>query len=362
MSELFRYIEQAFVIPSDTPAIDVSSDSTLQKSLRAQISKGLPPDRIRGIAGDFILKHFGSPAADPVLLGKQCLTFATQVLALPSPGQDAIDQLVAKVFRSGATKLVGSKGFLADKALLDDALVCVKITTAFDRVNAHDLVAMRQAIAFVEDFAAGKVNDTTAEGIRTTLRRPIRIPSEFVKSLTAVANSPPSPPAPDPAAEVAARQRAALMDEQRHLKNAYEAIMGLPPEQFELTPANVKADRKPLRNATSGSSGEGVSGGGGAGGVADGASAPPTFVAVPKAAIERLGADVRQTLEKANIDIAGAPVSRVITAIKTRWQDVSRQLAPYQVPAPAKVFRVGVHLFAVQDSAPTTSPATKEAL
>ena len=53
----------------------------------------------------------------------------------------------------------------------------MKITTAFDRVNAHELVAMRQTIAFIEDFAAGKVSDEPAEDVRAILRRPIRIPS-----------------------------------------------------------------------------------------------------------------------------------------------------------------------------------------
>jgi hypothetical protein len=300
--------------------------------------------------------------ADPFHLKKQCLSFADQLLALPSPGKGAIDQIVSKVFRSDATKLVGSKPFLADKALLDDALVCVKITTAFDRVNANDLVAMRQTIAFIEDFAAGKVIDDTAKGIGKTLRRPIRIPSEFVKSLTLNTDRPQLPPALDPSIEAAARQRTALMAEQQHLKTAYDTIMGLPPDQFELKPVSGKVDREAVRNATVRSSGKVESGGGGSVSAGDAVSAAPTFLAIPKAAIERFGGDVRKTLEKANIDVASASVSHVITAIKRQWQDVSQQLAPYQVPAPAKVFRVGVHLFAVQDSAPATARGAKEAL
>jgi hypothetical protein len=357
MAELFRYIEQSFVIPSATPAIDVGSESDLQKGLR-----GLPPDRIREQASEFILKQFSSPVADPFHLGTQYLSFGSQLLSLSAPETRAVEQLVSKVFGSDASTLVGSGPFMSDKALLDDTLVCVKITTAFDRVNATDLVAMRQAIAFIEDFAAGKVTDVTAEGIRTTLRRPIRIPSEFVKSLTVNPDSPQLRPSPDPAADPAAQQRTVLMADQRNLKSAYETIMGLPPDQFELRPVSVKADRITARNAAGRSSAKKVSGGAGSGSFADAVSAAPTFLAVPQAAIERLGGDVRQTLEKANIDFAGAPVSHVITAIKRQWQDVSRRLAPYQVPAPAKVFRIGVHLFAVRDSAPTTAPGTKEAL
>jgi hypothetical protein len=229
-------------------------------------------------------------------------------------------------------------------------------------VNAHNLVAMRQAIAFIEDFAADKVTDVTAEGLRKTLRRPIRIPTEFVKSLTVIVDRPQSPPAQDPATEAATRHRTALMNEQRHLRSAYEAIMGLPPDHFELTPFSVNADRGAIAASNNRSSGKEVSAGEGPGSEADAVSAPPTFLAIPKAAIERFGGDVRKTLEKANIDVTGAPVSHVITAIKRRWQNVSQQLAPYQVPASAKVFRVGVHLFAVQDNALAPVPGTKEAL
>jgi hypothetical protein len=307
---------------------------------------------------DSAKSHFSSPVADPLQLGKKYLSFGSQLLSLHSPGTHAVDQLVSKVFGSDATKLVGSKPFLADKALLDDALVSVKMVTAFDRVNAHNLVAMRQAIAFIEDFAAGKLTDVTAEGISETLRRPIRIPSEFVKSLTVIPDRPQLPPATDPAIEATARQRTALMAEQQHLKTAYDTIMGLPPDQFELRPLHGKSDQKRVRNAT----GKIESGGGGSVSEGEAVSAAPTFLAIPNAAIERLGGDVRKTLEKANIDVAGVPVSHVITGIKRRWQDVSQQLAPYQVPAPAKVFRVGVHLFAVQDSAPSTARSTKEAL
>jgi hypothetical protein len=94
------------------------------------------------------------------------------------------------------------------------------------------------------------------------------------------------------------------MAEQGHLKSTYEAIMGLPPDQFELKPMS---DQKPTSGATGPRSGKEVSGGpmsdqkatGEAAGpssgkeVSDGVassgssvSAPPTFLAVPKAVIE----------------------------------------------------------------------------
>jgi len=92
----------------------------------------------------------------------------------------------------------------------------------------------------------------------------------------------------------------------------------------------------------------------------DAASAAPSFLAISDAAIKRLGSDVQKSLERAKIDIAGMPVSYVISQIKREWQDVSQQLAPYQAPAPTKVFRLGAHLFAVQDSAATIAPGSGE--
>jgi hypothetical protein len=117
------------------------------------------------------------------------------------------------------------------------------------------------------------------------------------------------------------------------------------------------ADRKTDGNAASRTSDHEKSRAG-CGGEGDATGAAATFLSVSDAAIERLGSDVRQTLEKKNIDIAGAPVSHVIAAIKSQWQDVSRQLAPYQAPAPIRVFRLGAHLFAVEDSAAATPETT----
>jgi len=361
VAELFRYIQHAFVVPSTTQPIDVGRQSDLQDSLRDGISRNLPADRVRGIADAFIAKHFNSPQDDPFQMRSQLLSFGER-LAPAVPGTNGIKQHVAATFGSDAARLAGSDPFLADKALLDDLLVCVKITTAFDRVNAHDLVAMRQVIAFIEDFAADKVADTSVEGIRATLRRPIRIPNEFVNPVTVRADGPPSLPPAEPPDDSAARQRDALIAEQGHLKRAYEAIMSLPPDQFELRPMKIQAARQVAREAAGRTAIGEDRDGGRVFGEDDEDGTPPALLSIPGAVIEKLGGDVRTTLKKANIDVADAPVSQAIAAIKRQWQDVSRRLAPYQVPAPARVFRVGAHLFAVDDSAVTTAPPRKEAL
>lgn len=358
MAELFRYIERNFVAPSGKEAIDVGRQSDLQNSLRDAISERLPRDRLRSMADGFITEHFRSPREDPLQIGQQLRSFRER-LAQPLDGTDAINQLIAATFNSDARGLVASDAFLADKALLDDILVSVKISTGFDRVNAHDLVAMRQVIAFIEDVASNRLADGTAEGIRAALRRPIRIPSEFVFQVATSAEGQPSPPS-EPRDESAARQRASLLAEQQHFKRAYEMIMSLPPDQFEMKPVSSKADGKVTRNSSRSTSTKETSRRGECTYATDAKSATPTFLAISDDAIEQLGVDVNKTLERAKIDIAGAPVSQVIANIKRKWQDVSEQLAPYQAPAPTKVFRLGAHLFAVQDSAATIATGTGE--
>ena len=83
MAELFRYIQQAFVVPSVRPAIDVARRSDLQDRLRAAISQGLPAERLRSIADGFLVQHFASPLDDPTHLGKQLLSFSGQI-AMPA--------------------------------------------------------------------------------------------------------------------------------------------------------------------------------------------------------------------------------------------------------------------------------------
>ena len=170
------------------------------------------------------------------------------------------------------------------------------------------------------------------------------------------------PPPPDPAIEAAARQRTALMAEQQHLKRAYETIMGLPPDQFELKPVRIKADRKPARNVAGRGSGKEASGGADSTAGADAVSATPPSLPFRKRPLNVWAATFGRHSRRRISTSPDAPVSHVIAGIKRQWQDVSQQLAPYQAPAPAKVFRVGAHLFAVQDGAATTAPGTGEAL
>jgi hypothetical protein len=349
MSELFRYIEQAFVLPAITPGIDVSGESDLQHSLHSAISRHLPPIEIRGIASDFLDKHFPSPATAPFRLGSQYLSFRSKWRAEFSTTSPNINNVISNVFDSKVGKLTASKAFLSDKALLNDTLVAVKLVTGFDRVNAVNLVSMRQVIAFLEDLTAGNLSEITVESIKAALLRPIIIPQEFVDALKAKPME--LPQMQDATVDTASHDRATLVQEQLALKSAYDTIMGLQPHQFELKSREVNTIGAGSVQIAQETSEVGFSRAGQA------VNAAPVFLRVAQTEVDRLGDDIRHALAKANIDVLAVPVSNAVESIKRRWQNVSRQLAPYQVPAAAKIFRVGVHLFAIRDLPATTEAA-----
>ena len=369
MTELFRFIEQAFVVPAPTDAIDVGSQSDLQTKLRSAISTGQSPNQIRTIASEFLDENFPTAGDNPIPIASELISFSTQLLALATPTQKSVNDLVGNVFDSDAGTLVTSSDFLASKMLLNDTLVCVKLLTGFDRVDATSLVTMRQAVQFLEDLAGERLSDFTPAGIQNTLQRPILIPKVFIDGLQAMANVPPPlPPPPNPSGDPATQRRTALLAEQNALQTAYDTIMSLQPHEFELQPAatgrtsplltgpahppypelgrqtaSTTFDPNAVTDAVAAIPQES----------AEARIAVPTFLALSPAAIQRFEPIVQQTLAKSSIDLQRAPVSHVIAVVKRQWQQVSRQLAPEQIPSPSPVYRVGVHLF-------TTQPATVE--
>ena len=349
MAELFRYIEQAFALPNATGAIDTQSDSPFQTSLRKAVSQRQSPDQIRGIAGKFLDGHFPQRSNNP--LSDQMFSFARQLQGLASPSEKTVGDLVQSVFDTNAEMLVNSDDFLHNKDLLNDALISVKLVTGFDRVNAADLAIERQAIAFLEDFAAGNVTTFTPAALKAAFHRPIRIPKLLVDALQPAPQSTP-PPLTPPDAGTADKQRAALEAQQRALQSVYEGILSLQAYEFELKALSVRATPalSSLHVAEPGSTHSVSSETAAAPNPTSALPSPPLALTVPSAVIERLGTDVRNTLKKYSIDVVNTPVSNAVTSIRKQWQNVSRQLAPYQIPAPTAVFRVGVNLFAIQAS------------
>ncbi|MGF6853952.1 hypothetical protein [Paraburkholderia sp. CI3] len=357
MAELFRYIQQAFVVPAATDAINVARESGLQQLLTRALADQAPPERLRSIAGEFLQGKFSSPVADPFQLGPALRKLRTALLAPPNPDQSSIESAVQQAFGSPAAALAASGPFQSDTGLLDDTLVCVKLVSGFDRVNANDLLQMRRAAAYVADLAAGRVTDFSAKGIRAAFSRPVRIPQALVDGLK------PSPdPNPPPAQTTPADGgNAALLTEQRSLQTAYETLMGLSPLELRMVPVPVSgpttqqaATAPPAGPASEPPGHAPVARENGAFTGHANAAVPAALVVSP-AALDRLGPDVLRVLSQASIDPATAPVPDVVAAIRLRWRDVSRQLAPVQIPAPVPVFRVGAHLFAIQ---PTTAPSS----
>ena len=367
MTELFRYIEQAFALPDSTGAIDTQSDSPFQNSLSDAVSENQSPEQIRSLAGGFLDEKFPPEGENPLQLSGPLLSFSKQLQALASPSQQAVAYLIESVFGRDAEGLVNSDEFSEDKGLLNDTLISVKLVTGFDRVNAADLATMRQTIAFLEDFADGDVPAFTASAIQAAFRRPIRIPKQFVDALQAAPQTTPIPPPPSSPDQTASdAQRANLLADQRALQSAYEAIMALQPHEFEIRPIPVQDQRAVHRpeaapQATTPAETLGAYRGSAAQSTSSAASVPMALT-VSSRFVERLGPEVRNTLDKSAIDIANAPVSNVVAAIRKQWQNVSGQLASSQIPAAAPVFRVGTQLFAIQPAMKTESATPISAL
>jgi hypothetical protein len=341
MAELFRYIEQSFALPDPTGTIDTQNESTFQTNLRKAVSQHQSPDQIRAMASKFLDDNFLQGGEDPVVLADSLLSFATQLQAMASPSKAKIEGLVETVFSADAETVVNSDDFLHDKDLLNDALVSVKLTTGFDRVNAGDLATMRQTIAFLQDLEADDVPRFTATDIRDAYRRPLRIPKLFIDALQPPSKTSPPPPPPGQAS-AADQRRAALLADQQALQSAYETIMSLQPHEFELQSiatrpsAQVEAAHPTVREEE------------GSPAVATAVASAPMALTVSSKVLDRLGPAVRKALEKSSIDIVKTPASNVVASIRKEWQNVSRQLAPQQIPTAAPVVRVGVNLFAIQ--------------
>jgi hypothetical protein len=354
VAELFRYIQQAFAVPDSTGIDTQNNNSDFQTSLRHAISGHESPDQIRALAGKFLDQNFPQGGDNPLKLRDQLLSFAKQLRTLASPSESTVGDLIKSVFNTNAQTLVRSDAFLHDKNLLNDTLISVKLVTGFDRVDSADLATQRQAIAFLEDFTAGNITTFTAAALQAVFQRPIRIPKLFVDALQPPSQStPPPPPPPDGSSD---RERAALVAQQQALRTAYARILSLQPHEFELKalPARGPVIAAPRAAADVPARGPGEPS------ASSAVASAPQALTVSAKVVESLPAQVRGTLQKFSIDVANTPVPSVIASIRKHWQTVSQQLAPYQIPAAAGVFRVGMNLFAIQPPAEPSSvnPAT----
>src|ERR1700754_3579574 len=179
MEELFRFIQQAVVVPADGAQIDLTTDSKFQHKLRDLVASGSYSD-VRAEAEDFLDDIYGGgnggggngggngddgdddysddyPGSlqrvhNYLLLRDKLLT-----LLATSPVTDNIVNLAVKdVFGKYARELATSPESPTDKTFASDVLVAVKLITRFDLDAVGAVTGMREAIAFIEDLIAGR--------------------------------------------------------------------------------------------------------------------------------------------------------------------------------------------------------------
>lgn len=353
MIELFRYVQKSYPIPSPGSSIDLTGQSDFQGRLRALAASKAPPSRIRAIAEDLLNSNFPESTSQPVKLAPKLLAFAAAMRNAAAPFPNTLRQAAETMFGEPAAALIATPEFLDGKQLLNDVLISVKLATGFDRVDAAQLAAMRRVIAVLEGLGAGQTDIGTAEDVRRALQRPLRVPQAFLDALRPDGRRGPAQRRAKQAEAPSGETPASLLREQQELEAAYSRIMAMQPSEFVLTQPHAASARQRTRGddlADPGLETRRPTETGTAEGTADKAT-EPALLTMPRLAIRKLGATVLRNLADDQIDAERAPVADVVASIKRRWQEVSRELAPQQVPAPVPVFRVGTQLFGL-DSTP----------
>ena len=179
MEELFRFIQQAVVVPADGEQIDLTTDSHFQDELRRLAGVGSHSD-VRSEAEKFLDDIYGAgngnggggngngPNADHdyaedydgslerVHKYVQLRDKLHALLATSAATDNQINLAVRDVFGKYASDVVKSPEFVTDKKFASDVLVAVKLVTRFDLDAVAAVTSMRQLIAFVEDLVAGR--------------------------------------------------------------------------------------------------------------------------------------------------------------------------------------------------------------
>jgi hypothetical protein len=219
--------------------------------------------------------------------------------------------------------------------LLQDTVIAVKLVTGFDRVNAAAVVEALQTVALLHDLST----DDAVEDLPARLARPIQIPSEFLAPFKSRALPPPVVGGPSAAELEQQRQLAAMRERRTLLSSTYAWLMGLRPEQLEVggDDAAGEVGRPPVERADEERDTH-----------ADGVSSLQ-FIRISDSALANLDDDRSQLLESLELDPRRLPVSEVVETVKRQWVDVSSRLVPGELQDPARVYRLGGHVFAARD-------------
>ncbi|MFD6156135.1 hypothetical protein ACFWF7_24365 [Nocardia sp. NPDC060256] len=332
MIEMFRFIQQAFVVSDSGNAIDLTSQSAFQKRLRELMSG--PYALVRAEAEKYLDGVTGTPTGTLTDSGLARLSkyadLRAKLLALtatsftttppPTPLPAKVNKAIKDVFGVEAADLVASQPFKDELAVSGDVLVAVKITTRFDRVDAPSITSMRQVIAFVADFAAGRTDPLTIDRIHTLLDRPVRIPEEFF----ARPGGDPQLAAVQPEPDAAALRLAALTTEEAAFQQAYQLLMSARPDQLAVHSAT------PERNEQ------------------EHATGVPSVVGLAPQTLAAMDSVVREHLQSELPDITAASLQDILGVVKRRRLALAQDVEPSRLPRPAHIYRLGTNLFAVQ--------------
>jgi hypothetical protein len=351
MVDLFRYIEQAFVVPTASTAIDVSQASDFQQALQKDITDKTDSALIKKQATDFIAAHFTLTDTSAIGWGNKYLALRQKVLGTDKPSIDSLNQAVQDIFGMDLQAVISSDQWRADKSLINDTAIATKLVTGFNLLDMASLMSMRQVIAFLEDLSAGTLSVITASSILTSLSRPLRIPTPFL-TLANIAQTttpvvPPQPPAPpDPAASQA----------QAALKTAYDQMMSIEPSSMEIKSAKPKPYVKSQEASMAVKNEQRIQ-------EPAAMHSIDATITLSHAAIQQLDQGVQETIKKQGIDLTTVSLTTAVSTIKKQWLNLARQTRPASLPQPLKVYRLGVHLFTLPatttiESAPAPIPMT----
>ena len=195
MVDLFRYIEHDFAIPAAADAIDTANDSDFQTSLgeaAARASEGGDPraaGRARGTTGGPVAVRglprgvLPVPDSRPNALGDRLEALTTALGSLDSVTSTTVEAAVVEAFGRSSGQVVAGDDFAADRALLENSVVAVKLSTGFDRADAARLVRQLRALALLETLAADDSGSLDRAALEGLLQRPVRVPSTLLAAL-----------------------------------------------------------------------------------------------------------------------------------------------------------------------------------
>ncbi len=359
MADLFRYIEQQFTVPAPVDAIELVNDSQLQGRLQRAAAGDDAGAAVREVAGAFVSSTFPTAVTDPVAGSARYQAFATQLLDMESPTRAGVEALVESALGATAPDLIEDDQFRADKELLQNSVLSIKITTGFAEARAADLVQALRVIEFVERVASGLPADVNRDTVRALFERPIRVPANLI---IPVPGAPASTPGESPRGE-RDQHLLDLAERTSRLKATYASLMSLQPQHLEVHVPQASEGRgeapvaRPHSNDVEAQVAEVAQ--------VDSSSAG-SIVRISAQAREALPVEQQRVLDSLPLDAASSPASEVVAEVKRQWVEASQNLLPATVPGPSKVYRVGQHIFAQPDipvmhtlsgAAPAPAPA-----